>query len=183
MPPSTLVVQANSLGDLRAGTIWWRRDGRSEVVVIKHVEDLSRRIYVQYLNNRRYKRIFPTQRFEQEWTFLPRIDLTWLNTGSIWQRICYQGHKEDRKRYTLSVVRNGRVVLFEGIPGKYREVSTGLSSRPNVLNFTLNHVRLWPADEPFPRDPEPWVPPKKRQPKASKPSLSLWDRLDGDDIV
>jgi hypothetical protein len=201
------LVQARGPADLRDGTVWWRVDGRSEACIIRNVTNLQGtnprfqtfRVQVQFLNNRRFRRYFSLTEFNAQWTHRPRIDLAWLNTGSIWREINYadrhgEPSKASLRRYTLSRVHNGQVTLFKGTPGHYEEVGKDSfdSSGLKVLNFAQHYVRLWPTDEPFPVEPDsaqaapekPCKAPSKPRKRKAKPlPPSIWDRIGDDDLV
>jgi hypothetical protein len=171
-------TQAKDQTDLREGTVWWRADGRSEVVVIRKL--VRDQVHLQYLNGTLKQRV-PLAQFQEEWTFQPRLNLIWLNPTSEWKRILYMNNgtvpERDTHVYALASLNNGKVAAFRLTrPAEWVRDGWG---RPSVLTFTQNFVRLWEDPKVMPEKPS--VPkPKKKRVRKPKERRSIWDRLDTD---
>lgn len=172
-------TQAKSQTDLREGTVWWRVDGRSEVVVIRKL--VRDQVHLQYLNGNLKQRV-PLDQFQEEWTFRPRIALPWLNPTSEWKCIPYMKNgtvpKRDTHVYSLSSISNGKVAAFR-LTRSAEWVQDGWG-RPSILTFTQNFVRMWEDPKVIPEKPSVPKPKSPRKPRKPKERKSVWDRLDTD---
>jgi hypothetical protein len=138
---------------------------------------IAERVRFQLLNDRRFKQTVSVEDFLREWVIRPRIDLEWLNTGSLWRKINFKEGSMSRKKVTLSTVQYGRVVAFYGSPGNFSLVfGTFDRSNSRIYHFTESYVRVWPL--PFPKTPDVAPPKPRKRPEITR--ATIWDRLDTD---
>lgn len=156
-----------------------------------------RRFAIQLLNQPNMKLVMLSEdELNQQWLLAPRVDVRWMNVGSVWVR------NEDHKLWKRPVSVELRCEVTELMGSGHvrfrqrRHAETpkgGWAEHYSVrtcFNFMQQYTRLWGQEVPkgdFPQEPLPFVfrkvPGRPKKEKVVSEPKSAFDRLLEDDLL
>lgn len=174
MTPTEAVVQSrsNAIASHKGtiweltGTIWvWHASGDSRVATLSLT---SEGFGLRVMNWPKYrtKLLVDREAIDKEWLLQPRMDVKWINPGSVWvPRVLDRlGRLPLKGRRTVDrVTEDGRVHFDSGFS-------------KTCFELMSQCVRLW--DEKMPKEPKPYqTKVSERKPRAKKSQRTVLDRL------